>query len=56
MPAFGKKKKTLSWLEQPLSIFWELYGKKLQILVAAQIFAELPDGTKIKCIEMPRNG
>lgn len=50
MPAWEK---TLSWLEQPLSIFG-VVRKEVADIGGGPIFAELPDGTKIKlCIEMP---
>ncbi|WGL59973.1 DUF4301 family protein [Pigmentibacter sp. JX0631] len=45
--------KTLSWLEQPISIFG-VVRKEVADIGGGPIFAELSDGTKIKlCIEMP---
>lgn len=44
---------TLSWMEQPISIFG-VVRKEVADIGGGPIFAELPDGTKIKlCIEMP---
>ncbi|APJ03841.1 DUF4301 family protein [Silvanigrella aquatica] len=44
---------TLSWLELPVSVFG-VVRKEVADVGGGPIFAELPDGTKIKlCIEMP---
>ncbi len=44
---------TLSWMEHPISVFG-VVRKEVPDIGGGPIFAELPDGTKIKlCIEMP---
>ncbi|KAB8040607.1 DUF4301 family protein [Silvanigrella paludirubra] len=46
---------TLTWMEQPISIFG-VVRKEVADIGGGPIFATLPDGTKIKlCIEMPHS-